>query len=132
MLQATVRTICDAAGWKVPAADAGGRYSFSLEDGLDFSLSSPDGDRLFACAVLLTPETGREFPSEVIARVLGATAARFAGLRAVPALDPQTGALVLYCFTALKRQTGYLLGHFMENFLNDLAFWKAQPWLTVK
>jgi hypothetical protein len=131
MLLETVRAVCGAAGWSIPPADAEGRYFFSLEGGLDFSLSSPDGDRLLAHAVLAVPTEDRGLPDDLAAFVLSATAGRFARMRAVPALDPRTGALVLYRFTDLKEKDRVALKKFVEAFLNDLAFWKAQPALAA-
>ncbi|MDR3073987.1 MAG: CesT family type III secretion system chaperone [Deltaproteobacteria bacterium] len=133
MVHETVAAVCAAAGWKIPQADAGGRYAFSLEgaDGLAFTLSSPDGDRLLAHSILLAPEEGRNIDDEIPAFVLGVTSARFSRLRAVPALDLASGALELYSFAEMKEKDVEKLKSFMESFLNDLAFWKAQLRLTA-
>ncbi|MDR2051355.1 MAG: CesT family type III secretion system chaperone [Deltaproteobacteria bacterium] len=131
LLQESVRAVCEAAGWRVPPADEEGRYAFSLENGLNFTLSSPDGSRLLAYAVLLAPAKGREIGAELVASVLSATTGRFSRLRAVPTLEPLTGALAIYAFTDLRGVDAERAESFVEGFLNDLAFWKAQPWLTT-
>jgi hypothetical protein len=132
MLSQIVRAVCDMAGWSMPRADAGGRYALSLEGGLDFTLSSPDGDRLLIHAVLASPKDERGIPADVVSFVLSAAAGRFSRLLAVPALDPHTGTLVLYRFLKMKGQDAEALHHFVETFLNELAFWKAQPRLTAE
>jgi hypothetical protein len=54
------------------------------------------------------------------------TTARFARLRAVTSLDPESGVLELYAFAPGNISEGEQ-GDFVESFLNELAFWKAQP-----
>ncbi|MDR1946216.1 MAG: CesT family type III secretion system chaperone [Desulfovibrio sp.] len=127
MLQESVRAICAAAGWRIPPADESGAYAFSLEGGPDFTLSSPDGARLLAYTVLLpAPEAGREIDPDTLATVMSITAGKFAALRAVPALEPDNGNLALYRFASMKDEGPERLITFMETFLNEAAFWKAQ------
>jgi hypothetical protein len=131
MLHGAVEAICARAGWKEPRADGEGVYAFDLEGGLAFSLSSPDGERLLARAALLAPGAGQEIAGETLAMVMRLTAARFAKLRAVVALNPETGGLELYAFTGLRGGDAGGRETFMEDFLNELSFWKAQPALSA-
>ncbi|MDR2488964.1 MAG: hypothetical protein LBD42_05690 [Desulfovibrio sp.] len=130
MLRGTVHSICSRAGWREPAADELGAYAFNLEGDLAFSLSSPDGERLLARALLLAPEPGEAIPAETLEVVARITAARFARLRAVPSLSPETGCLELHAFTGLRGSDDEEKMEFVETFCNDLAFWKAQPTLA--
>jgi hypothetical protein len=127
MFHSAVRSICVRAGWKEPPADASDVYAFDLEGDLAFTLASPDGDRLLARAALLVPGAGQEIAGETLAAILRVTAARFARLKAVTALDPATGTLELYAFTGLRDGDAGARATFMEDFLNELSFWKAQP-----
>ena len=127
MLRNAVQSICSRAGWKEPSADGKGAYSFDLEGGLTFSLSSPDGERLLARSALLAPKAGLEIAGETLVTVMNITAARYAKFKAVTALNPETGALELYAFTGLRDGDDGAWETFMEDFLNELSFWKAQP-----
>jgi hypothetical protein len=131
MFHSAVRSICARAGWKEPKTDDSDGYAFDLEGGLAFTLSSPDGERLLARAALLAPEAGQEIAGETLAAVMRITAARFAKLKAVTALDPETGALELYAFTGLRGGDAHAHETFMEDFLNELSFWKAQAVLDA-
>jgi hypothetical protein len=131
MLHSAVRSICARAGWKEPRTDERDVYAFDLEGDLAFTLSSPDGERLLARAALLVPKAGQEIAGETLAAVMRVTAARFARLKAVTALDPETGTLELYAFTGLRGGDAGAYETFMEDFLNELSFWKAQPALGV-
>ena len=131
MLHSTVRSMCARAGWKEPSADEKGVYAFDLEGDLAFTLSSPDGERLLARSALLVPKAGQEIAEETLAAVLRITAARFTRLKAVTALDPETGELELYAFTGLRDADADTQETFMENFLNELSFWKAQAVLSA-
>jgi hypothetical protein len=130
MLHNAVRSICARAGWKERPPDEKGNYPFALEGGIFFTLSSPDGDRLLACSPLLVPEAGQEIAGETLAAVMRITAARFSRLNAVTSLDPESGRLELYAATSLRGGDAGVLEIFMEGFLNELSFWKAQPALT--
>ena len=127
MFHSAVRSICAGAGWKMPVADEKGVYTFDLEQDISFTLSSPDQERLLACAVLSSPGAGQELAGETLATVMRITAARFARLKAVTALDPETGELRLHAFAPLRGEGADAHETFMENFLNELSFWKAQP-----
>jgi hypothetical protein len=131
VFHSAVRSLCARAGWKEPQTDARNVYAFDLEGDLAFTLSSPDGERLLARAALLVPGAGREIAEETLAAILRVTAARFARLKAVTALDPETGTLELYAFTGLRGGDADAHETFMEDFLNELSFWKAQPVLGV-
>ena len=130
MFHSVVRSICARAGWKEPLADDKGIYSFALEGDLSFTLSSPDGECLLARAALLVPDAGQEIAGETLADVMRITAARFAKLNAISSLDPETGQLELYAFTALRGGDIGAQESFMEDFLSDLSFWKLQPALS--
>ncbi|MDR2503645.1 MAG: CesT family type III secretion system chaperone [Deltaproteobacteria bacterium] len=132
MFKNAVHSICAAAGWKEPQADGQGRYAFSLEGGLDFTLSSPDGMRLLALAPLLVADDGLDIPIETLEEVLLTASARFARMRSVLSLEEDTGRLTLHAFFALRDAGDKKPVEFMEAFLNDLAFWKAQPALSAR
>ena len=131
MFHSAVRSICARAGWKEPQADERGVYAFDLEGDLSFTLSSPDGECLLARSALLTPADGQEIAGEALAAVMRINAARFARLKPVTALDPETGQLEMYAVTGLRGADADAYATFMENFLNALSFWKAQPALTA-
>ena len=130
MLRSAVQSICSRAGWKEPPVDDKGLYAFDLEGGLSFSLSSPDGERLLARSTLLSPEAGQEIAGETLATIMRIIGARFAKLKAVTALNPETGALEIYAFTGLRDGDAGAQETFMEDFLNEVSFWKAQPALN--
>ncbi|MCL2029111.1 MAG: CesT family type III secretion system chaperone [Deltaproteobacteria bacterium] len=131
MFHSAVRSICASAGWKEPRADEKGVYAFDLEGDISFTLSSPDGERLLARSVLLAPRAGEEIAGETLAAVMRITAARFAKLKAISSLDPETGRLELYAFIGLRGDDKDARETFIENFLNELSFWKAQPALAA-
>ena len=130
MLNSTLQRICSRAGWRCPLPDEQGVYHFSLEGDLDFTLSSPDGERLLARAMLLAPTEGQSLSADSLEAVMRITVARFARLRAVTSLDPDSGVLELYAF-APRNTSEEEQGDFVEGFLNELAFWKAQPVLRT-
>ena len=121
-----IQSICARAGWKTPAPDAKGLYAFELEDNISFSLASPDGERLLARAALLTTEEGKEISRDTLESILRIVPARFSRLRAVPYLEEE-GGLALHAFTPLRGLENDKAWEFLEGFLNELAFWKAQP-----
>jgi hypothetical protein len=135
MFHQAVRSICSSAGWKEPQADENGVYAFTLEGDMAFTLASPDGERLLARAVLLDPQSeangsaGQEVAADTLKAVMRITAARFAELKAVPALNQKTQELEIYDSIPLRPDGNANAAHieFVEGFLNDLAFWKAQP-----
>lgn len=43
MLQTVINTLCSHAKWKMPQQNAKGQYSFFLENNVEFSLFSPNG-----------------------------------------------------------------------------------------
>jgi hypothetical protein len=131
VLHDAVRSICARTGWKEPQADDQGVYAFSLEGDLSFTLSSPDGERLLARSTLLAPKAGQEIAVDTAAAVMHIAAARFARLKAVTALEPETGKLELYALTNLRGEDESAQAAFMENFLNELSFWKVQPALSA-
>ena len=126
MLSKITQAVCAGAGWKRPEPDARGRYSFELEGNLAFSLASPDGERLLARAALLAPEEGKEISRDILDAALRIVPARFSKLRAVLYLDEE-GELALHAFTPLRGLEAAQAWEFLEGFLNELAFWKAQP-----
>ena len=132
MFHSAVQSICSRAGWKKPRADAQGVYAFAMEGGYSFTLSSPDGERLLARSALLVPGERQEIAGETLAAVMRVTTARFAKLKAVTALDPETGELELYAFAGLRGHDAGTHETFMEDFLNELSFWKAQPPLSAQ
>ena len=132
MFHSAVKSICARAGWKEPQPDEKGAYAFDLDGDLSFTLSSPDGERLLARAALLAPKDGQEIAGETLAAVIRITAARFTKLKAVTALDPETGTLELYAFTGLRGGNVDAQTAFVEDFLNELSFWKAQPDLSAR
>lgn len=127
MFHSAVRSICARAGWKEPEADEREVYAFTLEGDLSFTLSSPDGERLMVRSALLTPGAGQEIAEETLAAIMRITAARFTRLKAVTGLDPETKALELYALADLRCPDSGAHEAFMEGFLNELSFWKAQP-----
>ena len=131
MFHSAVRSICARAGWKEPRADENGIYAFDLEGDLSFTLSSPDGEYLLARAALLVPEAGQEIAGETLAEAMRIRAARFAKLKAITSLNPETGQLELYAFTSLRGADIDAQESFVEDFLSELSFWKAQPDLTA-
>jgi len=131
MLDSAVNSICVRAGWKEPYANEEGVYAFDLEGNLSFTLSSPDGERLLARSALLSPQAGLEIAGETLAAVMHIFAARFPRLIAVPALDPVSGELELYAFFSLREAEADAPAIFVESFLNELSFWKAQPALSA-
>jgi len=131
MLHSAVRFICARAGWKEPDVNEKNAYAFDLAGELSFTLSSPDGERLLARSALLTPKAGQKIAGETLAAVMRITAARFTKLKAVTALDPETEELGLYAFTGLRDVDADTHETFVENFLNELSFWKAQPVLSA-
>ncbi|MDR0466501.1 MAG: hypothetical protein LBH94_03995, partial [Deltaproteobacteria bacterium] len=74
-------------------------------------------------------EAGQDIADETLAAIMRITAARFARLKATTALNPESGELELYAFTGLRGNDAQET--FVEDFLNELSFWKAQPVLKA-
>lgn len=124
-LQQIADTITNAAGWNRAEPDREGVFRFSLEDGLDFSLFTPDN----RAAVLLAdlgpaPEAGTIEGGDRLKRLAALAAGTLKVRRSSFAVAGQRLELsrIFPMQAASERDTPLLV----RDFLNDLAWWKAQ------
>ena len=125
-LHDAVDAITKKAGW--PRTDAGsdGAYHFSLEGGLDFSLSTPDGRTAFFLAKLCrVPDLGSPEAEAELERVAKLSAGALKKRRSVLSVSDQNFFELSRSFSLTECSERDILSH-AKDFLNDLSWWKKQ------
>lgn len=125
MLHDAIRILCAAAGWKLPPAPEDGVYSFALEKDLEVRVFSPDGKDLFFQSVIANFSENTLQEDKELGRLLSISAVRARAFRSVLAMDENDRLILFDCFPFNKYDTDSLPLN-MENFLNELEFWRAQ------
>lgn len=124
-LQPTADLITRAAGWKQAVPDNDGTFRFSLEDGLDFELFSPENSTGILFAVLESiPAQNDEQAEDVIRRMAALAAGSLKTRRSVFSIGER--GFELYRTFRLADISESTLTAEVRDFLNDLAWWKKQ------
>lgn len=119
-LQQTADLIIRAAGWKQSTPDAEGVFRFSLEDGLDFMLLSPENKTGILLASLgKTPDNDDE-----LRRLASLAAGCLKKRRSVFSMG-EHGMELHRSFPLSEASASFLVPE-VRDFLNDLAWWKRQ------
>lgn len=74
MLQTVINTLCSHAKWKMPQQNARGQYTFFLENNVEFSLFSPNGqDCIFLVKITDIPggNEGNTFVQNIARKAAG-------------------------------------------------------------
>lgn len=74
MLQTVINTLCSHAKWKMPQQNPKGQYCFFLDNNVEFSLFSPNGqDCIFLVKVAAVPQgnEGENFIQNIAAKAAG-------------------------------------------------------------
>ena len=124
-LQQLAETMTAAAGWKSPAPGDDGTFRFSLEGGLDFALLTPDNRTgIFLADLGEAPEKGSLPGDEETKRLASVAASSLKKRRSSFAV---AGArLELSRTFSLQDISDRELTEIARDFINDLAWWKAQ------
>ena len=116
--------IAREAGWSSPEPDAEGTCRFSLDGGLDFSLSSPDGRTIILHADLgPEPDAGTQEGADKLRDLAGFAAGAMASRRSQ--LSIYEGRLQLHLAFPAQAPAAAMLDN-ARDFLNDLEWWQAQ------
>ena len=119
-LQQIADIITRAAGWNQAFPSEDGAFHFELEDGLDFSLLSPENRTGILFASLgKTPENDEE-----LKRLAALAAGCLKKRHSVFSMGEQ--GLELYRTFPLAEASENFLIPEVRDFLNDLAWWKKQ------
>lgn len=124
-LQHLAETMTAAAGWQSPVPGDDGSYRFSLEGGLDFALLTPENRTgIFLADLGDAPEKGSLAGDEETKRLASVAAASLKKRRSSFAVaGPQ---LELSRTFSLQGISDRELIEIARDFINDLAWWKAQ------
>lgn len=74
MLQTVINTLCSHAKWKMSQQNAQGKYCFFLDNNVEFSLFSPNGqDCIFLVKIAAVPQgnEGENFIQNIAAKAAG-------------------------------------------------------------
>ena len=123
-LQQTADTITRAAGWSPAVPDNDGVFRFSLEDGLDFELFSPDNSTCILFAVLGDAPKDDAPSEDEIRRLAVLSAGCMKKRRSVFSIGER--GLELYRMFRFADTSENTLIPEVRDFLNDLAWWKRQ------
>ena len=124
-LDSAAVAIAHAANWKPPKADGQGVYEFSLRDGLDMRLFSPDGGNtvILWSTVQTLPDDVREREELLLAQAQRSVAScRERGTT----LALEGDALIIQRVLHPRQNTLEDIPGIAEDFLNDLTWWRAQ------
>lgn len=123
MIEQWLDVVCKDAGWKKPNANKNGRYRFRLASGVNVDVSSagPRELRLEADIVKLPASGGEDLLEKAARAVLPRVFKDDSSL----GLDPTTGTLILQHTVVLGALRHSQFSAVMENFLNDLHFYRS-------
>ena len=124
-LQYIAETITAAAGWQSPVPDNDGFFRLSLEGGLDFALLTPENKTgIFLADLGEAPENGSLTADEEIKRLASVASASLKKRRSSFAVAESR--LELSRSFSLQDITDREVIEIARDFINDLAWWKAQ------
>ena len=123
-LQNIANAITSAAGWKSASPDENGIFRFSVENGLDFQLLTPEGRTAVLLADLgAAPAQGDTQGDEELKRLASVAAASLKKRRSSFAVAGSRLELSRTFPMLAEEQEIRLI---VRDFLNDLAWWQAQ------
>ena len=123
-LQGIADAITSAAGWKSASPDEEGIFRFSLENGLDFQLLTPEGRTAVLLADLgSAPSRGDTQGDEELKRLASVAAASLRKRRSSFAV---AGTRLELSRTFPMQADEQEIRLIARDFLNDLAWWQAQ------
>ena len=124
-LQRSADIITRAAGWKNASPGTDGTFRFSLEGGLDFEIFSPENRTGILFAVIKKIQEGSAALTDDEIQRLGALAAgSLKKRRSICSIGKQ--GIELYRTFPLQEISEQTLITEVQEFLNDLAWWKQQ------
>jgi len=123
-LQNIADAITSAAGWKSASPDEDGIFRFSLENGLDFQLLTPEGRTAILLADLgAAPAQGDTQGDEELKRLASVAGASLKKRRSSFAV---AGTRLELSRTFPMQTDEQEIRLIVRDFLNDLAWWQAQ------
>lgn len=123
MIKHWIETVCSQAGWTVPSKNINDKYRFRLEPDIIVDASSPDERTLVLEAKIAT--FSRFDRDEMLKRAATAVLPRVFKDSATLGLDTANQRLTLHRVITLGALRASDFSSVMENFLNDLAFYKS-------
>jgi hypothetical protein len=123
MIKPWMEAVCAKAGWSVPGIDSSDRYRFRLDGGMIIDASSPDHRTLVLQAEI--KKFSQADRDQTIKRAATAVLPRTFTDTATLSLDMEKKSLRLHRVVLLGTLRASEFSDVMENFVNDLAFYKA-------
>lgn len=116
--------IAQAAGWKQPRPGEDGRFRFSLEEGLDMEMFSPDGSTCIMRGIVASlPAEGPEAETALAEYAKRAVGRARTGKTV---LTVEEGRTVLFRDMRLDKLTPEEVVREARDFLNDFAWWRGR------
>lgn len=123
MIKPWMEAICAKAGWNVPGINSSDRYRFRLDGDMIIDASSPDHRTLVLEAEIR--KLSRADRDQTIQRAAAAVLPRTFKDTAILSLDMDEQSLHLHRVVLLGALRASEFSDVMEDFINDLAFYKA-------
>lgn len=123
MINQWIEVVCQEAGWEKPHVNSSGRYRFRLASGINVDVSStgPRELRIESEIVSITGSSG----DHLLEKAARAVLPRVFKEGAAMGIDPDTNTLVLHQTVVLGALHHSEFSSVMENFLNDLHFYRS-------
>ncbi|MCG8565190.1 MAG: CesT family type III secretion system chaperone [Desulfobacterales bacterium] len=123
MIEQWLEAVCSQAGWEKPWKNSRGKYRFRLEPDWVVDVWAPDERtlRLESRVAILEGQEGEAFLRKAAVAVLPRVFKDGATL----ALTPDKTGLILHRTVTLGALRASDFSGVMENFLNDLGFYKS-------
>ena len=123
MIKPWMEAVCAKAGWSIPGIDSRDRYRFRLDGGMIIDASSPDHRTLVLEAEI--KKLSRADRDQTIQRAATAVLPRTFKDTATLSLDMEKLSLHLHRVVLLGALRASEFSDIMEDFVNDLAFYRA-------
>jgi len=122
MIEHWIKTVCTQAGWALPSKNIHDRYRFRLESDIIVDASSPDERTL-----VLEAEIAKfsSFDRDLLKKSATAVLPRVFKDSATLSLNTAGQSLNLHRVITLGALRAADFSSVMENFINDLAFYKS-------
>ncbi len=123
MIKPWMEAVCAKAGWSVPSINSNDRYRFRLDRDMIIDAASPDQRTLVLEAEI--KKLSRADRDQAIKRAATAVLPRTFTDTATLSLDMENLSLRLHRVVLLGALRASEFPDVMEDFINDLAFYKA-------
>lgn len=123
MIDQWIQSVCSQAGWEQPVKNNENKYRFRIEPDLVIDASSPD-DRILVLESQVSFFADRH-RDELVRQAATAVLPRVFKDSATLSLDAAGNGLVLHCTVTLGALRATEFPGVMENFINDLVFYKS-------